>query len=506
MMKTQVTRDEGAGRAGAGHTRQLRNAAQLAMQDAHRGIPARQPFQAMANKSARSVQLKRLATIADASPAALSLQRHQPMLNHSRQNAFLQVSADTALRVAATEGRLTTHQVNLRPITQSFAVDQLAYLGAAMKDISDPSSKPLSDGLAEGTVTVANGALQIAQPSPGDGSPRGMALGVAAMRPKETSLQVQGDRYRVMARLNPWIQVAGGMITAVNSNHHATSPGPGWNFVTYAMLAAGGVNRNPTLIGQPWGGAGAAAAPLAPAYTVPSATFNPAGMPAAFHSLAHDQLPAMPDGYAWSGGGSAATPYVPMRNPVARPMSPGYDVDAEVVGGRLVYSSYHGDAASAHGTRVLGAYAQVAPTGMTYGGGRHYPVSTADFVHGATAVHYGRGHAVDHADGSATTTSSGQNFVPESRDFNSGARNHLVQGLRSTGGNYQVSYQYPAATTSTHNGTAIPAVEHFLTRPTGGTPSYYAVDNLNYPASRSTAAVLPYQQPAAGFPVPLWQP
>ncbi|HWX00385.1 hypothetical protein [Collimonas sp.] len=412
------------------------------------------------------------------------------------------------LRRAAMSGRLSSEQINMRPAQQALSAADLTQLAAATKSMVNPASQPIADALAAGSAAVAGDVIAMRSPAIGDGSAQAVARGVSALRPKAAAVEVAGNQYRVMARLNPWIQVAGGVITSMNTtNHHMTPPaGAGWQFVTYPNLTAGGVdisNRS-VIVGQPWGSGGGGGG--VSSFTVPSATFDPTSVPSSFHSLPHDRLPSLPSGHAWTGGGSTATPYVPMRDPLVAPSSPGYDVDAEDIGGRLVYSSYQRDPTPINpgGTRVLSGYAEVAQSGHTYSGSRSYPMTTNSFADPGGA-RYGRGHVVDHADGSHATTTSLQNYVPEDPDFNSGARNHMVQSIRPSGGYYQARYDYPSAPTYTIGGAPIPSVEHFQTVPSGGTREYAAVDNQNYPADRHRIAVNPYlQPPTTSFPQPQW--
>lgn len=287
-----------------------------------------------------------------------------------------------------------------------------------------------------------------------------------------------------------------------------------------AAVATGGLSLVPTAVGLLGGGAVGGAiggiadyftAPAAPAH-VPAAAparvrasrYDPAAMPAAFHALPPALLPPVSHGYSWTGG--AGAPYDLERDPIARPASPHLEIATQQVGGRLSYRSFEDDPTSPvpGRTRVLGAMTAAAPSGGTFRGHRNYPMHSAEFVDPASGTSYGRGHAVDHADGDAATTSSRTNYVPEDHDFNMGARNSLVQGLRRRGGgDYRSTYEYAAAAPHTADGTAIPAREHFQVLPAAGAAEYYDVPMQGgYPASRSLAAAAPFARPPGTAPQP----
>lgn len=439
-------------------------------------------------------------------------QKHRQNVAVERSAQSSQRSAQTtgmsprksALYDAAFAGRLRADQVSMAPIQRALSGSQVAELAVATGRIGSGVGRPIADRLQDGSARLGEQRIEMPMPQLGSASVQGIVQQVATLNPRAAAVQVHGGHYDVVARLNPWIKVAGGVITHENTtNHHQTSPGAGWVFVTYPNLVAGGVDRKKALVGQAWGSAGGGApAGSAATYTTPSATFNPAAMPPAFHVLPPDRLPGVPQHYAWKGGGSMATPYIPHRDPIAAPSSPGYNVDAQMIGSRLTYSSYHNDASAAApaGVRVLSGYAEVAQSGHTYGGQRNYPMTNDDYEDPSSRRH-GRGHVVDHADGDATTTASSRNYVPEDRNFNSGARNHMVQGLRPVGGYYQVRYEYSAVPTRVQDGTAVPTTEHFMISPSAGAPEYVAVDNTGgYPADRSRAAASGSRKLPSTFP------
>jgi hypothetical protein len=150
---------------------------------------------------------------------------------------------------------------------------------------------------------------------------------------------------------------------------------------------------------------------------------------------------------------------------------------------------------------TLSAGAQVQPKGGGYGGPRNYPMTTADYTD-SSGTKWGRGHAVDHYDGSKTTTTSRWNYVPESPYFNEGARNSTVQSLRPGGGSYVARYEYSGTPVRVADSTMVPNVEHFSTWDSSNAQTYYQVPNQAYPPSRKKNAVTPFVQPSTSWPIP----
>lgn len=442
---------------------------------------AQRKLQEMISDSPRIMHLKALKEAIQSKPDMVKQAKHGAMALHQR----------------AVTGTLSTSQVQLRRIEQALSMDGLVQLATGLRSIDRNTTRSIPARLQAGTAALHQQAIELTAPSWGDRSGSALARGVASMQPFDASLSVQQGRYQLKARFNPWIEVAHGHIITVDevTRHNQAAPGPAWQFASYPTLNAAGVNAHgQALVGQAW--------PPASQYSVQSATYDPVTMPAAFHALPPDLRPALAPGQAWTHNAGTGQLEI-WRNPLVAPASPRTNVTSHMVGARLTYRSHMPDPNPANpaSERVLSGYAETAARGATYQGARNYPMTTPDY-YDAGGTHWGRGHIVDHADGNAASTSSATDYVPEDRDFNSGARNHEVQALRPTGGAYRAEYLYPPAPIRTNDGTAIPTFENFATYPTGGIPSFYAVDNLNYPADRSRAAITPYQQAAPFAPPP----
>ncbi len=405
----------------------------------------------------------------------------------------------------ALAGTLGPGQVSHEPVEQALPAQEVHRLAQGLRGAGKPGQRPLARGVADGSLEVSGGKVILPSLSRPGASGTGLASGIRGLSPQATRLSVQGDRFQVQAKMNPWIQVAGGKITHVDNGPHNKSMGPGWTFYKKSVLESQGVDTSVSLIGQSFGPGGTTSMTPSGGFTVPSATFDPSAQTSSFHVLPHSLLPPVPPGYTWTGGGSSSTPYIPMRDPVVCPTSPGFNVDSEDVGSSTVCTSYISDPSSSGGTQVLGGMFQVQPGGNHFTGPRDYPMTSKDYKHSVTHQTLGRGHVVDHAEGSQSTTSSSHNYVPENTAFNEGARNHLVRGMRPTGGAVLVSYDYSATPDRTMDGTAIPDREHFMIQPTGQTAEYYDIPNQTYPNDRKTSAATPYQKPSTSYPFTPWQ-
>lgn len=397
--------------------------------------------------------------------------------------------------------RLEAHQLDMPERQLDLDASQIEGLHRGLQDVGDPSATPVLDAVSEGAGSLGEDAVALpglaGQASDGEG----LADEVAALQPKDTRVEVEGDSYAVMARLNPWYQVAGGSIVGVNAksswNNGGLAAASDWHWLKKGDALAAGLTATSGDVGQPWPMGGvSAAAPSASC--VPSATYDPSAQSSGFHSLPHDRLPSVPDGYHWTGGGSVATPYQAMRDPSQCPVSPGYDVQSQDVSGRTTYMS----SVSQPQPHSLSAYAEAAPQGSGYPGPRNYPMTNDDYET-VSGRRMGRGHGIDHTDGDAATTSNPLNYVPEDRHFNEGARNHATRALSRTGGAYAARYQYPAAPELTQDGTPVPSRELFSQYPSGGAPTHLDVPNDgSYPHSRSQAAASSYAVSTPSWGVP----
>lgn len=414
-------------------------------------------------------------------------------------------AAGSQARAQALAGTLGPGQVSHEPVEQALPAQEVHRLAQGLRGAGKPGQRPLARGVADGSLEVSGGKVVLPSLSCPGASGTGLASGIRGLSPQATRLSVQGDRFQVQAKMNPWIQVAGGKITQVDNGPHNKRMGPGWTFYKKQDLESQGVDTSVSLIGQPFGPGGTTSVTPSSGFTVPSATFDPSAQTPSFHALPQSLLPTLPLGYTWTGGGSSSTPYIPMRDPIVCPNSPGFDVDSEDVGSSTVYTSYISDPSSSGGTQVIGGMFQVQPGGNQYTGPRDYPMTSQHYKHSVTNQTLGRGHVVDHAQGSQSTTSSYQNYVPENPAFNEGARNHLVQGMKPTGGTVLVSYNYSTTPDRTNDGTAIPEREHFMIQPTGQSSQYYDIPNLSYPNDRKTAAAKPYEKPSTSYPYASWQ-
>lgn len=404
-------------------------------------------------------------------------------------------------------GQLASEQVRMQPLRMDLKSESLAPLAAQLQAIRAPGQRPLAKALQSGTAHVRDAHLHAEGLSPAGEGQLGRA--VASLGTQQAQLQTRGAEFRVMAKLNPWLEVIGGKILNVDNGPKNKKKGLGWVWASKGDLKAAGIDPdNP--VGSAWSttGGGGTAAPTVPtpAYSVPSVTYGNFSLPPSFHSLPAHQLPSVPTGYAYTGGPSAGADWSVYRDPVQVPASPVWDIHAEDQGGRLTYTSYEEDPTSTSATpptRVMSAFAQTAPSGGGYGGSRSYPMSTSDYTD-SSGKKWGRGHTVDHFDGSKTTTTSGWNYVPEDPYFNEGARNHLVQGIRrGGGGSYVARYDYSATPDRVDDETPIPTTEHFSTFDSAGAHTYYEVPNLSYPSSRKTAAADPYKKPSGSAPEPM---
>ena len=406
------------------------------------------------------------------------------------------------------DGQLDSEQVRMPPLRMDLKPESLAPLAAQLRAIRAPGQRPLAKALQSGTAHVSDAHLHAPGLSPaGEGQ---LGRVVASLGTQQAQLQTRGGEFRVMAKLNPWLKVIGGKILNVDNGPKNKKMGLGWVWASKGDLKAAGIDlKNP--VGSAWSttGGGGTTAPTVPTptYSVPSTTYGGFSLPQSLHSLPASQLPSVPIGYAYSGGPSVGADWSLHRDPFQAPSSPVWDIHAEDQGGRLTYTSYEEDPTSTSTTaptRVMSAFAETAPSGGGYGGSRSYPMSTSDYTDSSSGKKWGRGHAVDHFDGSKTTTTSSSNYVPEDRYFNEGARNHLVQGLRRGGGGaYVARYDYSATPDRVDDDTPIPTTEHFSTFDSAGTHTYYEVPNLSYPSSRKTAAVDPYEKPSGSAPEPM---
>jgi hypothetical protein len=398
---------------------------------------------------------------------------------------------------AVSRGTLTASQVQMPPLRQDLPIGEVAALAARMGALGGLGRQPLRDAVRAGSATVRETGVQL----PGlraASTGEGLANAVAALRPRDVSLRVQDGRYAVQARLNPWILVVNGTITA-------TDPGPwnktmpsGWLFKTKNDLRAANVDPdNPVGSAWPQGGGGGGSS-----YTIPSATYNPNNMSPAFHALTSDNYPMVQNGTAWNRQGQQLHL---LRDPQVLPNSPHTQVheDTGPTGG-LMYTSTVSDPTSTGGQRVLSGYTEIASQGHTYQGNRNYPMTSADYTTSGGTV-YGRGHVNDHADGTTTTTSSYTNYTPQDQNYNTGARNSTVQeARRSGGGNYREVYSYSQQPARTTDGTAIPTTNHFMVTNSTGMQNYYSVPNTNYPNNRSRNTINQFQQPTTNFPLAPW--
>lgn len=308
-----------------------------------------------------------------------------------------------------------------------------------------------------------------------------------------------GGRYALHTRLNPWIQVASGVITAVDNSHWKTNMGSGWTFVKNDDVKAAGLDPK-NLLNKAWPPVTTPPVTTTTSpYTVPSSTYNPTNMSVNFHNLPPDRLPQTPKGTAWTKQNNQ---WEHLRDPLVAPQSPQYNVEEDTGQGGMVYSS--SISYGSQGKRIpLSVHSQTSSTGSTYKGPRDYPMTSKDYKD-PNGVTMGRGHGIDHADGNQDTTSRAENYTPQNRHWNEGARNHLVGSQRREGGgSYSESYEYSATPTETVDGTPIPDRNHF-TIDQGGTPAYFNIPTYGYPADRKKDAALTYKQSYGTQPKPTY--
>lgn len=393
----------------------------------------------------------------------------------------------------AQESTLSEAEVDMPAVQMDLSLPTVLSLNKHANSFYNPKAQPLFEGLQSGEVKVSGNKIK--HPGIRNAFPESLPQAIGALKAKEVHVEQSGDNYRVLAHMNPWILVISGKIKNVDNGPWNKGMPPGWIFVKKDDLRSNGVDVSSPLVGQSYPASGGSS------YTVPSATYSSLPLPPSFHTLPPTQLPSLPDGYAYHGGPSSGQPWGAFRDPTTRPTSPTWSIHAEEDRGHLHYTSWMEDAGPSHSTtRTLSAFAQVHPKGSGYSGPRDYPMTSADY-RDTTGGSWDRGHAVDHYDGTRTTTTAAWNYVPESPSFNRGARNKLVQDLRPFG-SYAVRYDYSGPPARTTDGTMIPDTEHFSTWDSSGTQSYYEIPNKTYPTDRHLSAVTPFHRPAASWPSP----
>jgi hypothetical protein len=423
----------------------------------------------------------------------LTTQLYRDSNLYGDSNLVQESEVQNSLMERTHKGLLTSSEVSMPVAKLNLNEFEVSSLQTQASHIQNPNASPLSDGLTSGKTHVENSVVKYQGME--SVTQHTLPEALNALGAKEARVERTASSYQLYAKMNPWILVSGGKITNVDYGPWNKGMPLGWVFVKNADLTNAGVNpSNP--INSSW-------PPSSNPFTTPSATFSGFSIPPSFNSLPVDQLPSMPDGYAWNKDASTGD-WGAYRNPVQRPSSPTWGIEAEdLTGSNLFYTSWEEDPTPSYPSNVkpLSAFAQTRPKGGGYGGSRSYPMTTQDY-YDPSGTKWGRGHAVDHFDGSTTTTTSSWNFVPEDRDFNQGARNSLVQSLRP-GGSYSARYEYaPTSTTPlrTNDGSQVPVVEHFSTFDSGGTQTYYQVPNQSYPSSRKKSAADPFIKPNSQWP------
>lgn len=441
-----------------------------------------------------AAQLKVLQNYIASSPLQQSLKARSSAFGVAEKN-----NSSISLLQRAYAGQLEAQDVKIKPVQMNLYADSVQLLNKNIQAISQPEAKPLVTSLQNGAAQIQGNHLH----SEGLKSslPTELSESIAALGPQKADLQIQGNDYRVMAKVNPWLEIANGKILDVDTGPKNKKKGVGWIWVSTLDLSKAHLSAQ-NAVGNYWPpSSGTPSTTSSNPYSVPSTTFSNLSLPNSFHTLKAEQLPPTMNGYAYNFD-SSASQWGLYRDPVVVPSSPLHGIDAEETGGRLHYSSYEEDPQNKGETRVTGAYSQTAAKGNGYGGARDYPMDSSDYVD-SSGTSWDRGHAVDHFDGSYASTTSANNYVPENSNFNRGARNHKVQELRRNGGgSYQATYQYGSNPPRVQDGTAIPQIEHFTTYDSSSAPTYYQIPNMSYPASNKMATADQFKQPHSNAPKP----
>jgi hypothetical protein len=226
----------------------------------------------------------------------------------------------------------------------------------------------------------------------------------------------------------------------------------------------------------------------------------------AFHALNAQQLPPLPDGFAWV-----------RLNARWEPMSM-----TGRFSGASFESSYYGQFANRPGNFVLNrggarifSQAGTRPAGVPSPGGARDPGFQPGDFNEPNGQAYDAGHGADYADrvtgqGTRNSNLDPNNFAPEPAWWNRWLRNNLAARIRRAGGGYQqVNYwdtpsgpslSPPAAPRLTNNGTPIPDGCYFMETDAGG--SVVAAWRIPFTASGPTtqAALAQFAIPASQLP------
>lgn len=162
------------------------------------------------------------------------------------------VESDIVARTLA--GQLRADEVRMPALEMGLPSEAVQPLAEQLQGLGQSGSLPLAQALRSGKAQVEQGRLNVPGLPPTPASGLGAAVGTLGAQ--QVQLQIKGNKYQVMSRLNPWLKVVSGTIQDVygawNKGGLTTPP---WEWVTAKQLRAGGLDlpKNPKkLIGKAW--------------------------------------------------------------------------------------------------------------------------------------------------------------------------------------------------------------------------------------------------------------